>query len=209
MRPLRATLLPPLLRRGRFAHGALVGVAERRAHAFGAQGKPCRGAGFVYRAQTATGHVGVNHASRAAVQAVVHVRVLPDVVVAHRADLGVARVLQRAGVGGDDGVLARSRPGVRPVDAEAIGVHRPRRHRGDRDDRGDAEHNTRDGNCSGKVTARRLFAVEQRRALVNGARAHRGAGGPGVHRGASWQMPLSARRNEDVLWTFCRDAARQ
>jgi hypothetical protein len=95
---------------------------------------------------------GVLHATRAAVQAVVDVGVLPDFVVSLEARLDVAGALQHARVGGHDGILAR-RDIVRPVNAEKARArgHDPKGRGGHGGQGQRAEHEPRD-ESSGKVT---------------------------------------------------------
>ena len=169
-------------RRRGLADGAHGGDSERGAHAVGALGEPGGIAGRVDRADAASGLRGVRHASRAAVQAVVDVGVLPDFVVSLEARLDVARALQHARVGGHDGILAR-RDIVRPVDAEKARArgHEPKGRGGHGGQGQRAEHEPR-YDSSGNVTSLGwLDAFKQRRALVRGALGHRRSSGPGVH----------------------------
>ena len=179
--PGGATARAPPFRR-RLADGAVRGDAERSAHAVGALGEPRRISRRVDRTDAAPGRPGVLHASRAPVEAVVDVGVLPDRVVALEAGLDVARALRHARVGGHDGILARP-DRVRPVDAE-----KPRARGHGPDGRGGhggqgqrTEHEARGHSSGNETTIGGSDALKQRRAFVRGARRDRGSSGPRAH----------------------------
>ena len=169
-------------RRRWLADSAVGGDSERGAHAVGALGEPGGIPGRVDRADAAPGLRGVLHATRAAVQAVVDVGVLPDFVVSLKARLDVAGALQHARVGGHDGILAR-RDIVRPVNAEKARArgHEPKGRGGHGGQGQRAEHEPRDESSGNVTTLGSIDAFEQRRALVRGVRGHRRSSGPGVH----------------------------